>query len=105
MAHGSWLLAGVGNYLSFGDTKFIPRISADKLDLIVKASTAAAEVGTLLTVLSPVHKPLGVDQRTVLRRLRARSDVLAREALARLPSRRQRYDVFGAGNDQRGKCS
>lgn len=41
LAYAGMFLGNCGNYKAFGDTKFIPRINANRLEAIVKTSSAA----------------------------------------------------------------
>ncbi|KAH3682900.1 hypothetical protein WICPIJ_006133 [Wickerhamomyces pijperi] len=61
LEYASQFLSNLGNYKSFGDKKFIPRISADEFESVVKAS------GSDLSLFTKIQTPLySIDEKSAL---------------------------------------
>lgn len=74
MIYASAFLSNMGNYKSFGDTKFIPNVDPDKFKSLIMASEAAAKdkevieklwnkVGEPMYDLSPRLQKLGLGKK------------------------------------------
>ncbi|ELT96112.1 hypothetical protein CAPTEDRAFT_110850, partial [Capitella teleta] len=76
VVYASAFLSNMGNYKSFGDTKFIPNVNADKLKALILASEAAksdkvaiedlwSRVGAMIFDLTPRLQKLGFGQKGI----------------------------------------